>query len=116
MKLQDNTVGFNCDDAVKCIFNLNELDIRVYNELKKRGNMRANELAQYLHRERSTIYRSLQKLTKCGICIKKTKTLEKGGYYHSYSCSETKNIKKSANQCLERWYHLVKNTLSRLNE
>ena len=116
MKLQRNTINFKCDDAVKCIFNLNELDIRVYNELKKRGNMRANELAQYLNRERSTVYRSLQKLTKCGICIKKTKNLKKGGYYHRYSCSEIKNIQKSADQCLEKWYHLIKNKLSQLNE
>ena len=98
------------------IFNLNELDIRVYKELKKKGNLLAKELAQHLGRERSTVYRSLQKLTKCGICIKKTNSMKKGGYYHSYSCSEIKNIKKSAEQCLEKWYHLVKNTLSQLND
>ena len=116
MKIIPSEKAIDCHHAVQCIFNLNDLDIKVYKELKKKDDIRADELADILHKERSTVYRSLQKLTKCGICIKKTKTLEKGGYYHQYTCSNNRTIKKSAEKCLEDWYHLMKKTLSHLNE
>ena len=83
----------SCQDAVTCIFNLNKLDISVLNKLKELGPVRADEIALHLQRERSTVYRSLQKLKKCGICIKKTKTIEKGGYYHVYECCNINTLK-----------------------
>jgi predicted transcriptional regulator len=116
MKILHNAESLDCHHAVQCIFNLNELDIKVYKELRMRGDIRADELAKILNKERSTVYRSLQKLTKCGICIKKTKTLEKGGYYHHYTCSKDGIIRKSAEKCLEDWYLLMKKILAELNE
>ena len=108
--------GFQCDDAVKCVFNLNNLDIIVYKTLKKQGTARADELADLIHKERSTVYRSLQKLMKCGMCIKKTEYIKKGGYYHIYKCCNSNEIKKSAEKCLENWYNAVKQTLSKLSD
>jgi len=35
-----------CDDILKCVFDLNNLDIDVYNKLKKFGETRADELAK----------------------------------------------------------------------
>ena len=104
----------NCEDAVKCIFNLNELDIMIFKKLKKKGPIRADELAILLHKERSTVYRSLQKLTRCGICIKQTKNIKQGGYYHTYSVCENIKIKKTAEQCLDEWYQHIKKSLSEL--
>lgn len=105
-----------CDDAIKCVFDLKDLDLRVYKKLKQVGPIRANELASHLNRERSTVYRSLQKLSKCGICKKITKTLKEGGYYHIYQCNSSKKIQKKAQKCLDRWYLNVKKTLESLNE
>lgn len=105
-----------CDDAMKCVFNLNKLDLRVYKKLKEIGPARANELATKLNRERSTVYRSLQKLAKCGICKKITKNLEQGGYYHIYQCDSIERIQKQAKECLDSWYENVKETLESLNE
>ena len=116
MKILNDTKNLKCDGAVKCIFNLNELDIKVYKELTKEENIRADELAEILKKERSTVYRSLQKLTKCGICIKQIKNLEKGGYFHTYSCSGKLEIKRAAEECLEEWYQSIKKMLSQLNE
>ena len=75
MKIPQDGKLLDCEDAVRCIFNLKELDITILRELKKQKNIRADELACILHKERSTVYRSLQKLTRCGLCQKKTKTI-----------------------------------------
>lgn len=116
MEIKPMQTPMKCDDAIKCVFNLNKLDLRVYKKLKELGPLRANELAKYLNRERSTVYRSLQKLSKCGICRKITKTLDQGGYYHVYKCDSIENIQKQALACLDSWYNNVKETLDTLNE
>ena len=100
-----------CDEIVKSIFNLNGRDIKVYHKLQELGRSRADELAKHLNLERSTVYRSLQKLTDCGICNKKTETLRKGGYYHSYECKDSYQIRKLAEKCIERWYISMKQML-----
>ena len=104
-----------CEDAVTCIFNLNNLDILVLNKLRELGPVRTDEIALSLNKERSTVYRSLQKLKNCGICIKKTKTIPKGGYYHVYECCNMKNLKQEAERCLDEWYISLKKTLKNLS-
>jgi len=116
MKIKLIQTPMKCDDAIKCVFNLNKLDLRVYKKLKDIGPARANELAKKINRERSTVYRSLQKLSKCGICKKTTKTLEQGGYYHLYQCDSINHIQKQAKECLDSWYNDVKKTLDSLGE
>ena len=105
-----------CDEAIKCVFDLNKLDINVYKELKKTGEARADELASHLNKERSTVYRSLQKLTDAGICKKITKTIEHGGYYHVYQCNNIADVQKKARECLDSWYETVKETLQLLSD
>jgi predicted transcriptional regulator len=116
MKIKPIKSSMKCDEAIKCVFNLNSLDLNVYKKLKRLGPLRASELANHLNRERSTVYRSLQKLSKCGICSKKTKTLEQGGYYHEYQCNTIDTIQKQAKICLDNWYSTVSQTLNQLKE
>jgi predicted transcriptional regulator len=116
MKIPSDGKILNCDDAVKCIFDLKELDVIIIRELRKHRNIRADQLATILKKERSTIYRSLQKLNRCGICEKKTKTIKHGGYYHTYSICENIMIKKTAEHCLDEWYKRVKTSLSELEK
>ena len=116
MKVLTETKSIQCDDAVRCVFNLNNLDITIYKTLQKTGEIRADELALLIKKERSTVYRSLQKLIKCNMCHKKTKYLKRGGYFHVYECSKNKNIKQHAIQCLEEWYRAIRNTLEKLED
>ena len=116
MKIKEMKSSIKCDDAIKCVFNLNSLDLKVYKKLKQLGPIRANELANHLNRERSTVYRSLQKLSKCGVCQKTTKTLDQGGYFHEYSCNSIIDIQKEAINCLDQWYLSVKHTLEQLKD
>jgi predicted transcriptional regulator len=102
----------HCDDVIRCVFNFNSLDMATYTTLKKIGESRADKLARLMKRERSTIYRSLQKLTRCGICTKQTKTLPQGGYFHTYTFNDTQDIKKRVAQCIESWYTQMQEILN----
>ena len=105
-----------CDDVIKCVFDLNNLDIDVYNKLKKFGEMRADELAKKIDKDRSTVYRSLQKLTCCNLCLKETKNINKGGYYHIYRCNDISEAKKELGECIDKWHHQMKNTLKQFDK
>jgi len=100
-----------CDDIIRCVFDFNDLDLNVYKKLKEEGESRADDLAQKLKKERSTVYRSLQKLTSCGLCIKKTNKITTGGYYHTYSGIDIKLAKKKVESCIDDWYRSMKETI-----
>jgi predicted transcriptional regulator len=114
MKFIKSCNNIHCDDVIKCVFDLNNADIDVYNKLKKFGEMRADELAKKINKDRSTVYRSLQKLTCCNLCIKETKNIDKGGCYHIYRCSDISEAKKELGECIDKWYHQMKNTLKEI--
>lgn len=103
-----------CDDVIKYLYNLNKLDIKVYKTLSKTKELKTNDLANQLNKERSTIYRSLQRLSYCGLCKKKTKTLKKGGYYYIYEPVKKNEIKKNLESCIELWSQKMKTTLKEL--
>lgn len=100
-----------CRDVIQSVFELNKLDLDVYKKLKEMKGSRADILAKKMSKERSTIYRSLQRLTSCKLCTKKTRTIETGGYYHTYSCNDPKQVRKEIESCIDDWYKLMKNTL-----
>ena len=103
-----------CNDVIQCIFDLNKLDIQIYQILKKTKKTRPQTLSKQLNKERSTIYRSLQKLTYAGLCTKKTNKIKTGGYYYTYEINNHKKIKKHLENCIEEWYKKMKNTLQEL--
>ena len=111
MRFLDTSKNICCDDVIRCIFDFNNLDFNVYNKLKEDGELKAQELAYKLKKERSTVYRSLQKLTKCGLCIKKTNKIEAGGHYHTYESIDSKLVKIKIESCINDWYKSMKNTL-----
>lgn len=103
-----------CNDVIQCIFDLNNLDIEIYQILKKIKKARPQTLSKQLNKERSTIYRSLQKLTQSGLCIKKTNKIKTGGCYYTYELNNPEKIKKHLEDCIEKWYKKMKNTLQEL--
>jgi len=108
MKFIKQSKNLSCGDVISCVFDLNDLDLKVYKKLREDGESRTDILAKKLKKERSTVYRSLQKLTTCGICIKKTKKIAKGGYYHTYSCIDAKIVQNKVESCIDDWYRSMK--------
>jgi predicted transcriptional regulator len=111
MRFIDPSKKVCCDDIIKCIFDFNELDFKVFKLLNKDGESTAQILANKLKKERSTVYRSLQKLTNCGLCIKNTSNISTGGHYHTYKSIKTKFVKTKIESCINDWYKMMIDTI-----
>jgi predicted transcriptional regulator len=76
------------------LYDLSPLDLDLlFTLIKHKKPMTLEELSTIADRDKSTTFRSLQKLVGLGICIKETKTLKEGGYYHVYSAIDNKTFK-----------------------
>jgi predicted transcriptional regulator len=73
-----------CEDLLSCVYNLNKLESETYFALLA-GPARMDELAGALRRERSTVYRALQKLVGLQLAMRDTVSLDGGGYCHVYA-------------------------------
>jgi predicted transcriptional regulator len=105
-----------CHDLVQCAFNLAEFEIEVYYQLSQTGPLRADELAAKMGKDRSTVYRSLQKLMTCGMVYRETKSIERGGYFHLYKAIGKELLKERLERCVNDWYSHMQEVLSRFGE
>jgi predicted transcriptional regulator len=114
MKFMNLKNNINCDNVIQCIYELNTLDIQVYKTLRETGETRADDLANKLSKDRSNVYRSLQKLTCCRLCVKEKRNIKNGGYYHIYFCADSTKVKRELEEQIDSWYNKMKNTLEAL--
>ena len=79
------------------LYDLSPLDLEILFMLVKSRNddepMTLDEVSKEADRDRSTTFRSLQKLVTLGLCVKDTKTIKEGGYYHVYSAVDMQTFK-----------------------
>jgi predicted transcriptional regulator len=106
----------SCTDLLRCMYNLTDMDMEVLRLLLKDGPARAEDLADRLGRDRSTVYRSLQKMVSCQVVSKETRSLERGGYYHVYTSAPRDLLKERLSHCLEEWHGRVTNLLRNFDE
>src|ERR687892_1209637 len=96
------------------LYDLSPLDLDILFMLisKKNGEpmMTLDEVAKEADRDRSTTFRSLQKLVTLGLLMKETKTIKEGGYYHVYSAVDMETFKKET----ERKVRDLQKSLERL--
>ena len=69
-----------------------ELDL-LFIMIKEAKPLTLEELSNKADRDKSTVFRSVQKLVSAGICIKETRTIREGGYYHIYSAVDMETFK-----------------------
>lgn len=93
-----------CRDIVKCLYRLTDFEIAIYRKLVKQGPLRADDLAPVLKKDRSTVYRALQKLVSSGLAYRDTKTIERGGYYHVYAAVSPDELKTRLHRCADDWF------------
>ena len=69
------------------IYDLSPLDMDFLLTLIKYSDkqMTLEDLSKAVNRDKSTVFRSLQKLTGLGICVKESRTLKEGGHFYVYS-------------------------------
>ena len=78
------------------LYDLSPLDLEILFMLISKKNdepMTLDQISKEADRDRSTTFRSLQKLVGLGLCIKETKTIKEGGYFHVYSVVDMKTFK-----------------------
>ena len=78
------------------LYDLSPLDLDILFMLISKKNdepMTLDQISKESDRDRSTTFRSLQKLVTLGLCTKDTKTIKEGGYYHVYSVVDMKTFK-----------------------
>lgn len=94
-----------CEGLLECFHGLKQLDKRVFRELVETGApLTIDEIAEAVDRERSTAYRSVQRLLQAGFIQKEQVNYDQGGYYHVYKPTDPETIADEMQRMLNDWY------------
>jgi len=73
-------------------------------------------VADRISRERSTAYRSVQRLLQAGFIQKEQVNYEQGGYYHVYLPRDADEIAQEMQRMLNDWYAQLGQLIGELGE
>ena len=94
-----------CEGLLECIHGLRELDRECFRILTaSRTSLTIDEIADEVDRERSTVYRAVQRLLQAGLIQKEQVNYEQGGYYHVYRPSDPDQVADDMQRLLNDWY------------
>jgi len=97
--------GMQCEGLLECFYGLTRLDRDCYQVLIEHdGVMTIDEIAIEVDRERSTAYRSVQRLLRTELVRKKQINQNGGGYYHVYYPAEPDDVTDEMQRLLNEWY------------
>jgi predicted transcriptional regulator len=91
------------EEALTLALGLGPLEVEIYRMLMSRGATRAGALCESLHREMSTVHRSLHKAMAAGVVLREKKTYRRGGYYYVYDAVEREKVAKRAREAIAVW-------------
>lgn len=107
-KIFPTNIGPNCENALRCFFDLSPLEVKVYRELLDNGSGTALEIGARIERDRSTAYRSVTKLVNNGLAVKKLKNREGGGIFHIYEAVDPQEVQVMLRDIIDSWYNEMK--------
>lgn len=94
-----------CEGLLECMHGLKDLDKDVFTQLTDSPEpLTVDEIAERIDRERSTAYRSIQRLIQAGFVQKEQINYEQGGYYHVYQPTDPDKIAGDMQRMLNDWY------------
>jgi predicted transcriptional regulator len=94
-----------CEGLLECMHGLKELDKRCFQVLTESAEpLTVDEVAEEVGRERSTAYRSVQRLLQTGFIQKEQVNYDQGGYYHVYRPTNPEQIADEMQTMLNEWY------------
>lgn len=96
--------NYKCTCVLCCFYNLKPIHISVYRDIVKYGEKNAQEIGEFLGKDRSTAYRVLTKLCSLDILYKKTQYLTRGGYYHIYAARDPMELMRDLRTNITDWY------------
>ena len=94
-----------CDGLLECIHGLKALDKEIFVLLTQQTEpITVDEIAETVDRERSTAYRSVQRLINSGFVQKEQVNYDQGGYYHVFRPTDPDEIADDMQRMLNDWY------------
>ena len=94
-----------CEGLLECLHGLKQLDKECYRVLvESEDALTIDEIADRVERERSTAYRSIQRLLQRGFIQKEQVNYEQGGYYHVYYPADPSEVSDEMQRLLNEWY------------
>lgn len=111
-KVFPRNIGANCENAMRCFFDLSPLELRVYRDLLENGPGTALEIGDRISRDRSTAYRSLTALVENDLARKKLLHREGGGIFHIYEPVDPILVQKMLEKAIDEWYLEMKKVVS----
>ncbi|WP_224449728.1 helix-turn-helix domain-containing protein [Haloprofundus salilacus] len=106
-----------CEGLLECFHDLKEIDKDVFRLLNETDDpLTVDEIADEIDRERSTAYRSVQRLLQTGFLQKEQVNYEQGGYYHVYRPRNADEISQELQRMLNAWYAKMGQLIGEFNE
>ena len=94
-----------CTGLLECLYELNELDRECYRVVSSaRDPLTVDEIADAVNRERSTAYRSIQRLLEAGLVQQSQVNYDQGGYYHVYTIIDPDTVAETMRGRVNDWY------------
>jgi predicted transcriptional regulator len=94
-----------CEGLLECFHDLKELDKEIFQLLSDYEEpLTVDEIADEVDRERTTAYRSVQRLLQTGFIQKEQVNYEQGGYYHVYRPRDGEEVAQEMQRTLNEWY------------
>ena len=94
-----------CEGLLECFYGLKELDRRVFGVLASSdARLTIDQIAEEVDRERSTAYRSVQRLMEAGFVRKEQVNYDHGGYYYVFEPVDADEVADDLQRMLNDWY------------
>jgi predicted transcriptional regulator len=106
-----------CEGLLECLHGLKDLDRECYQLLATAEEpLTVDEIAERVERERSTAYRSIQRLLQTGLVSKEQVNYDQGGYYHVYYPADPEAVADDMQRLLNDWYAQIGNLIGEFRE
>jgi predicted transcriptional regulator len=94
-----------CESLLECFHGLTELDREVFQTVvESEEPLTVDAIGEAVDRERSTAYRSVQRLLEAGLLQKEQVNYDDGGYYHVFRVTPADQIVDDMQRLLNDWY------------
>ena len=104
-----------CRDIFEYFFDLSPTDINVLYSMYDGKPETADDIALRLKKDRTTAFRSLQRLAGSGLVSKRKQCMEKGGYYYSYLRNTPEKISDLVNKKEKEFHQALQCLLKDIN-
>jgi predicted transcriptional regulator len=106
-----------CEGLLECFHGLTGLDKEVFAQLTATSDpLTVDEIADRVDRERTTAYRSVQRLVTAGFVQKEQVNYEQGGYYHVFRPTDPEVVADDLQRMLNDWYAKMGQLISEFRE